>query len=249
MPDSSLKEKDIEELHFKADEELLKYSNKISTSSGVDTFFHLSKYEFLECFEEDCHNMIPSCFITEQLVKKEKVRDFDYSLCSVGFWKTLEIELNIILVDTIRLLKKIVNSIPSNGISLKNGKHNVFGGYKYFKGIEQKYYIDINKKKNDKLLSLMFGDLIRITEYHDSNDLNDIIYKINVELQNVENIKEFMEDFIIKIKTVVYEYRNECSHTGIMKLDEYERLKKLIFDEDGLYKKVSILKESINQIF
>lgn len=87
LPQSNLKDKEIEELHNKVDKDLIKYSKQIMDDLGADQFFSLAEFDFLECFEEDSLNMIRSCFITEKLVMKERVSEFDYSLCSVGFGK------------------------------------------------------------------------------------------------------------------------------------------------------------------
>lgn len=106
LPHSNLRDNEIEELHNKVDEDLIKYSNQIVEELGADKFISLAQYSFLECFEPDSLSMIRSCFITEKLVSREKITEFDYSLCSVGFWKAMEIELNIILIDTIRYVKK-----------------------------------------------------------------------------------------------------------------------------------------------
>lgn len=248
LPQSNLKDSEIEELHNMADEDLIKYSNQIVDELGADEFFSLAKYDFLEYFESDSLHMIRSCFITEKLVSKEKISEFDYSLCSVGFWKALEIELNIVLIDTIRFIKKIIETIPSEGTSIKSGKYNIFAGYKWVNNVRKEYKVNINNKKRTRLCSLMFGDLIRVSDNYEKNEFNSILEVIYEETTTMIDVQSFMKDFVEKLSQIVYKYRNECSHTGIMREDDFKKLKNLIFSNDGLYKKISLLKQNISNL-
>lgn len=244
LPDSLMKEKELEELHSIVDKKLLNMSNQIIEDASIDEFCSLAHYEYLECFEEESVNMIRSCFITDHLVTKKHLDSFDYSLCSVGFWKAMEIELNIILIDSIRILRNFIDNIPSRGIPLKSGKCDVFAGYRD-KNQTKIYLIDINKQRDSKLISLMFGELIKISENYENNDLKQVLEKLENEIIAICDVNIFMSEFIESLTMVVREYRNRCSHTGLMKKDEYNDLKDIIFSKNGLYEKIAVLKGNL----
>lgn len=243
LPDNLLKEKDIEEYREKIDGNLLNYSNEIAENYVVDNYVSISNYEFLAEFEENSVSMIRSCLIVENILRDQDVAGFDYSLCSVGLWKALEIELNIILIDTIRYIMSIVESIPSEGYSQKRGRIPVFAGYSYFRKKKDKYFVDINKKNRTVLRNFMFGDLIRLAENFDKNELQTFMELVKEELDFALETKDYMGEFTEKLRTVVYEYRNRCSHTSVMNHNEYLELKELVYSEDGLFQRVADLKK------
>lgn len=160
----------------------------------------------------------------------------------------MEIELNIILIDTIRLIKNVIDTIPSSGISIKSGKCEVFAGYKWIKSVKQEYKININNKREDKLCSFMFGDLIKVSEYYKQNEFNNVLEIIYEEASTMIDVHSFMNGLVNQITDVVHNFRNQCSHTGIMKEDEFRNLKNIIFSEEGLYKKISQLKFNIDKL-
>lgn len=239
LPESEMKESEIEELRADMDEQFWKYTNIISNGQNMPVF--LAEYDYLISFEDKSKEMIKSCMKVEELVNKEKLEDFDYSLCAVGYWKAMEIELNIIIVDTIRKLKSIINTIPNTGISNRHNPVKVYAGIRW----NERYMVNINKKKDNKLTSLMFGDMLSISENYDNNEFKDIINTIYINNKYYTGLTEFMKHFVNDIREIVNTYRNEYSHTGILTFEELNGLKSRIFEEEGAYFKIALLKKGL----
>ena len=243
LPDSEMKVNDVEELRRFIDEQLCRNTERIEEAYGEEALpVSLSKYSYLSCFEETSIQMIKSCIFADKLVAEQHVVGFDYSLCAAGYWKAIEIELNIIVVDTIRKLKNIIDYIPNDGNS--NGNKQVWidarrGGY-------QPYRVNINKKNRNILKSCMFGDMLNIAENYPNNEFKIIINSLFEENEYYTDLSEFMAQFITEIRDIVNIYRNEYSHTGILTEAQLAELKSRLFSDDGAYSKIAILKRKLN---
>lgn len=194
---------------------------------------------YKDCFEEKSLKMIKTCELMEELIKNQPIihdNDIDFSVCASGYWKAIEIELNIIFIDTIRKDKHIISSIPSQGISNKKGKYEVFAGYKYYNNKKLTKVIDINKIDKGRLCTCMFGEIISICNHYNENELGKIIYNLysmidkekylEMDYESINNeIYSFMSSIINETKEVVYKYRNKYSHTGIMTDKDLKELK------------------------
>ena len=243
LPDSPIKVNDVEELRKYIDEQLCKNTERIEEAYGAEAMpVSLAKYGYLSCFEETSIQMIKSCIFADSLETEQHVDDFDYSLCAAGYWKAIEIELNIIIVDTIRKLKNIIDYIPNDGNS--NGNNQVWvdarrGGY-------QPYRVNINKKNKNILKSCMFGDMLNIAENYPNNEFKIIINSLFEENEYYTDLSEFMAQFITEIRDIVNIYRNEYSHTGVLTEARLAELKSRLFSDDGAYSKIAILKRKLN---
>lgn len=158
----------------------------------------LTKYGYLSCFEETSIQMIKSCIFADRLVAEQHVDGFDYSLCAAGYWKAIEIELNIIVVDTIRKLKNIIDYIPNDGNS--NGNNRVWIDAR--KRGRPPYRVNINKKYNNRLTSCMFADILNIAENYTNNEFKIIINSLFEENEYYADLSEFMTQFIKEIRDI-----------------------------------------------
>lgn len=123
---TNINEVELELLHTRVDDKLLTVQNEILEKSDPEPFIFEKEYIFIEVFETTSIDMLRSALTTENLVKKEKLLNFDYSLCAVGYWKVLEIELNIVVADAIRYIKSLIKYIPSFGETVNSRPLNVY---------------------------------------------------------------------------------------------------------------------------
>lgn len=234
-----------EELLHEYDETLLNSVGTITKESKSEVNTEILKLTFLENYEPETLEMIRSGLNVYKLAVNYKDDSFDYSLAAVGLWKAVEKELNIILIDVLRLIRNFISAIPSYGIAHNPGRCEIFAGYK--KG--EKYNVDINRQYQNNFSPVMFGDMVRISENWKENDYKEVINKLRKEMQTVSDMNIFMNDFVDRFKKIVYDYRNACSHTEKMTETQFNEFKEILMSEKGLYYQISELKRNIYKVF
>ena len=184
--------------------------------------------------------MIRSSLLTEKTMKQLDVSDYDYSLFAVGYWKALEIELNIVVADAIRMLHNYVNSIPSRGYSTRKDKLLV-EGMRRRKVIQ----INVNEYQSNERKDLMFGQIIQLMDYADGNGYIEVLDQITKKLKTLEQQQQFRLKLINDLKEIVYEYRNKGSHTSKLTEQDLQKVKNILFEQNGLYHRIAKIKESL----
>lgn len=243
--ESNLADREFEKLLSEYDDKLIDTSQYIINETNVNTSVSLAEYDFLENFEEESITMIRSGLKVYELISKDKIEPFDYSLCAAGLWKAVEVELNIILLDALRLIKKYIEAIPSYGRATKQGRLEIFAGQKR----NRNYFVNINQQYNNQFSKIMFGDMIRISDNWQRNEYQEIMNEIKREQDTNLEIGDFMNGFVTQFRSIVYDYRNESTHTGIMSEEKYKQMKDILMQENGLYRKISRLKENIYSLY
>lgn len=245
LNESNLADKEYEKLLSEYDDKLLDTSKNIINEATNNVAISFVGYDFLENFEEESTTMIRSGLKVYELINNKRIESFDYSLCAAGLWKAVEVELNIILLDAIRIIKKYIQAIPSYGRPSRQGRLNVFAGQKR----NTDYYVNINQQQNNQFSKIMFGDMIRISDNWEKNEYQEIMNEIKREQDTSLEIRDFMNDFVTQFKSIVYDYRNESSHTRIMSEQQYLQMKDILMRTDGLYRKISRLKGNIYSLY
>lgn len=244
------------------------YDEEYESSIDIHEYdnYPIIKNDYKQYFEKKSLTMINTCEVTEKLLRSQLIlddEDIDFSVCASGYWKALEIELNIIFIDTIRKNKGIIQEIPSQGISYKKGKYEVFSGYKYYDNKKIPQMVNINKIDKGKLCSCMLGELLHISQNYSKNELDKIIYGLYLMIEKEKSvpwsktqrnkdidyeISVFMNSIVNETRYIVNKYRNIYSHTGVMTEEELYELKNILFKNDGLYYRIGLLKKQVNII-
>ena len=233
-------EKEIEKLHHSADSKLYEFQQNFWF--GEETLQSLlgRTHYFASIFEEESLSMIRSSLLTEKTMKQLDVSDYDYSLFAVGYWKALEIELNIVVADAIRMLHNYVNSIPSRGYSTRKDKLLV-EGMRRRKVIQ----INVNEYQSNERKDLMFGQIIQLMDYADGNGYIEVLDQITKKLKTLEQQQQFRLKLINDLKEIVYEYRNKGSHTSKLTEQDLQKVKNILFEQNGLYHRIAKIKVSL----
>lgn len=229
-------------------DDLVIHNNEIFASNhyiNVDDEF--DQYSFLSNYSEKSKQLIKSCLISERALYGKVDNNFDYTLCASGYWRAIEIELNLVLVDGLRYYRHVINKLPSDNVSLIKGpveeKIGTRLDYKLNTNID--IMENINRKGAKSILkSVMFGSLTGLSQYYSENNvlkIFDKVHELNPDLKVYKKLDTFLDNL-----NIVYEFRNRCSHQDMLYKDEFIKLKNILFDLDcGIFKMISELKKSI----
>lgn len=214
---------------------LIHLNSQLAEERNLNVENEWKKYSWLEIFEKNSKALIRSCMITEKSVATHLIgKNFDYSLCSSGYWRAIEAELNMILIDSMRYRNRIIPALPSSGISLRPGE---IVKETYFVRGEQRSENINDTIKGNVLKNVMFGGLLGLSQSYNTNvDANFVYQCIDNICENIE-LDEVLSKFNCALNNPVYRLRNMCSHTKGMNYKDFCKLKKNLFggiaDENG----------------
>lgn len=232
-------ENEIEQLRQEVDNEVYEMQKKITyTVKPLEKLLSPGNHYFMRLFEEQSLSMIHSALTTEDLVKRSNISNYDYSLCAVGFWKALEVELNIVIADAIRYMNDYINYIPSNGRTLR--KDSLYVNGKRSNGAITP--INVNDYRGEKLQSLMFGPLIQLLDYAEGNRYKEILEEVTPQLKTLQKQQQYKMELLRDLKKIVFEYRNKGSHTSSLSLEDLQNVKDILLKPNGLFHRIAKIK-------
>jgi hypothetical protein len=231
----------LEKVRQEVDNELYVFQQKIKVGSKTLEELLGGRQFFMNVFEKDSSlSMIRSALLTEEIVLQSDISDYDYSLCAVGFWKALEIELNIVVADAIRMLHRYINSIPSYGRTLKK-KNLLVSGLRQGKVVD----INVNEVKDNKVKDLMFGPMLQLMDYAEENRYKEILEEVTKHLKTIDQQQQFKMNLLKDLREIVYEYRNKGSHTSHLNKQDLQNIKEILLKQNGLFHRIAKIKSGL----
>lgn len=193
-------------------------------------------------FEKEAKNWIETGLTVEEVINRSpNTQVEDYSVFAIGYWKAAELELNIIVADALRYYCNLISKIPSQGNAEKEDQREVYAGIKHNKT----YRVNINNQYKKKLNHIPAGDQLRLAEYSKDNEMGQLFALLKSRFPNSQPDEDFLRNFAAKFRDLLHNYRNKGSHTERLSKKEYTNLKKLLFDEGGLFEMINEQKQAV----
>ncbi len=186
---------------------------------------------FADLLEPSSHTEIVTAeLLWEHLSKANIAFPIDYSVCGIGLWKALEIEINRTFVDALRTWNGVCNpgtpSIEQTPLK-RRGKvtePGLFAG----KRVDD---IILYNRKWDHLGTLMFGAVVGLLANSADNSLSDILSTSPLTVESTDSLDhEFLTNLSEQIDHVVKTYRNGHSHIQVMKRATCEEFRNFYLD-------------------
>jgi len=214
-------------LHAEFDEFLDEESRHLAESLRRITEATLprSVQEHAELLEGDSKEaLITAQTLWKHLMDTEIAFPFDYSVCAIGLWKALEVELNRTFIDALRVHNKICDpGTPSlkqrARIREEVTEHGLFG--------QSTSPVTINKLSRGRLVGLELGTIGGLLANGSNNNLSKVL-ECAAEAGpmfscDVGNLAE-------GVKRVARVYRNSYAHMLRMDQSKCEELRHFVFN-------------------
>jgi hypothetical protein len=220
--DKTQREEKVKEFHETIDNELSDNLKEIKSilkkrENNFESIYNLPA-EHIEIFHSETCSFLGTSFYLYKYIRNEKLSDMDYTICAVGLWKALELELNLLFIDPLRLKLKIMNDNKPFFLQkpLANSEKISIPGQR--KG-DKAIILSKIDKNNGCLKGLMLGELADILEGGNHNQLGDIIKKHPLLSQYLNDIigsetqqKGIYTGLPTEIRIVANKYRNKHAH-------------------------------------
>lgn len=156
----------------------------------------------------------------------------DYSVCGIGLWKALEIELNRTFVDALRVYHHLCGA----GVFSVDQFVVVSGELKENAQVRSGK-VQINKSRRDdasgknKLLSIELGGVAGLLEKSSENTLAYVTPKTSLLIPGIDNnAHEYLGNIGKKVSVVANNYRNSHAHIRPMSLAKYQEFRTFMLD-------------------
>ena len=179
-----------------------------------------------------------SSLVTAELLWKElqevELSWLDYSVCGIGLWKALEIELNRTFVDALRVSHHLcqpgifsIDQIVETSGELTEPAQ-VRGGKVQ---INKRYVLD--KEKNiQKLLGIELGGVAGLLLRNAENRLAALAGKVALQIPVRDNdVQTFLREVGSQVSTVANSYRNSHAHIRPMSRAKCQEFREFILDD------------------
>ncbi|MBD3329768.1 hypothetical protein GF357_04725 [Candidatus Dojkabacteria bacterium] len=162
----------------------------------------------------------------------------DYSICGIGLWKALEIELNRTVVDTLRVHHGIANTGTPSVIQLVEYKDKYkevgwFGSQGYKPVIINPYTDSDPEIRQKQLKGITLGTLAALLQGISRNNLNSLIAKIKINLATTDTSHlDFITNVGEQVQIITNRYRNVHAHLRQMDRNTYKSFRQLMLDDN-----------------
>lgn len=226
-----------EEIFNNFDNLLLESSDKLSSELEEDISLEIQKIldQYGDVLAEDSIKFLKSSSSIYNYYKNKKYEHFDYSMPGSGFWKLVELELNTSFSWFLRI-KSNVSDGTDPFINISHVGRSITQDLANGTKIKLNQY---ENHDNKKLKGLMLGGISLLLQDHNTiQEFNEII-----ELDRTFFVSELL-DFVNKIINL----RNEHAHIKAMKLEKFEELYFLLFNDKKNIEKLLDMKNKIKAI-
>lgn len=221
-------------LHQKFDEELIKNAFYLAQRVPIDNIppFPMELEPIRYLLERESIDIISTSEILwVKLQEFKSSNNIDYSVCGVGLWTALEVELNRVFVDALRVINElVVAGIASTKqpVEPKNEKIKEDGAFgSKIKAVILNDYEDIRSNPTN-LKGLTLGPCAALIGGAKINRLNQLIPRI--ETTDIRGIYDLLVDLAKEIELVRIKYRNKYAHIQKMDKDIYEEFRHIVMD-------------------
>lgn len=171
-------------------------------------------------------------------VSDETGGEFDYSVCGIGLWKTLERELNLSFVDWLRITKGVCTSRPTIGRVSSRPNTEIKINTSYETGRSREFFVDINKiDKHGMLSGVMLGEIASILQSSHQHEINQLLSSKLVQYSSdIAGSRSPQGDWTglpTDIRKVADKYRNSHAHTKQMKRDVFLDFRRFMLSDNG----------------
>jgi hypothetical protein len=156
--------------------------------------------------------------------------DIDYSVCGIGLWKALEVEVNRTFIDALRVRNKLCSpGQPSvkqrTSISGHVAELGRFGRKSGTRSVQ------INDTRRGKLQGITLGPVAALMANSRDNSLKHLLKSVPLPLSGSDRTPHSLLKNISKqIRRVADDYRNQHAHMQPMDYSTYEDFRSFIFD-------------------
>lgn len=172
----------------------------------------------------------------DYLSRSPNEQNTEFSVCGIGLWKTLEIELNRTFVDALRVHRGVTSAGTQSTQQLVYRTSNIneqgfFGGQGY-KNIRLNQYTD-NDPANDptQLKGVMLGQLAALLQGIDRNNLDSITSTVTVHIASTDTSRhDFFRNVGSQVQGITNHYRNSHAHMRQMDRGTYEAFRTTFLD-------------------
>lgn len=154
----------------------------------------------------------------------------DYSVCGIGLWKAVEIEVNRTFVDALR----VWNHLSQPGISSvkqkvqQGGRVTEAGLFGTSSGSVQ---INMYDDQSRHLLGVSLGGVVGLLKNSSSNSFTHILQGISTSPSNANTIHDALGNLANEVERVTNVYRNTYSHVRVMAQSECSQFRDYIVDD------------------
>lgn len=170
------------------------------------------------------------------LSKKDLHSLVDYSVCGIGLWKSLEIEVNRTFVDALRIFNGIAQGGQASIEQMPQKKSRVeeIASFKTNNGIKESR-IDISRSDDRGLLmGVELGKVGGIITNSQKNSLSDLLRGLSLAgVQPGKSDHDYLNDLGEGIKQVARVYRNSYAHIHPMRYDICKKFRTFLFDTNN----------------
>jgi hypothetical protein len=157
--------------------------------------------------------------------------DIDYSVCGIGLWKAVEIEVNRTFIDALRVHNKICSpGQPSvkQRLNVRGSSMNESGRFAGKGGIRQ---VKINSEKGGRFQGLSLGQVAALIAYSRNNSFKYLVNNLSLPLSRSDKTPySFLKNLSKQVRHVADDYRNKHAHMHPMDYRICEEFRRFIFD-------------------
>lgn len=225
-----------EQLHAEFDDFLERQSRYLSerilqAEAEIPSAFH-SLETLLE--EESRQSIITAEMLWQHVNRLSPSISIDFSVCGIGLWKALEIEVNRTFVDALR----IWNHLAQPGIS--SMKQKVQQGGKVtedglFGNSPGRVLLNKYDDQSGYLRSIHLGGVVGLLKNSADNSFSRILQGIPPSTTDVDTIHNSLGKLADEVGRVTDVYRNTYSHVRVMAQSECIQLRNHMLDNSHPY--------------
>lgn len=229
------------------DDKLVGRNEAIATAIGREFGWERPR---LDMIPEDLRSLLDpqsvsflqTSLMVDDFATRIRYRDFDYAIPGSGFWKTIELELNLSVVWLIRMVWQaaatsgplVPNPSSPPGVTKVLSSPSEHGKQRFVT-------IDERDKSHPRQLGkLMLGPIEHLLRSADRNELRAKVQACGVvDSEHVWEVEDFLfgrrSEYLPKGIKKLADLRNNHAHTERMQVEAYEEVKQLALGTPGSF--------------